>query len=48
MERTEMLNSLYSQDFRLFSEYHLNTCEKRELLGTQAHLLYICRKIGRP
>ena len=39
---------LSDEDFRLFSEYHLQTCEKRELLGTQTHLLYICRKIGRP
>lgn len=37
---------LSDEDFRLFSEYHLKTCEKRELLGTQTHLLYICRKIG--
>jgi len=36
---------LSDEDFRLFSEYHLKTCEKRELLGTQTHLLYICRKI---
>lgn len=38
---------LSDEDFRLFSEYHLKTCEKRELLGTQTHLLYICRKIER-
>lgn len=38
---------LSDEDFQLFSEYHLKTCEKRELLGTQTHLLYICRKIGR-
>lgn len=37
---------LSDEDFRLFSEYHLKTCEKRELLGTQTHLLYICKKIG--
>ena len=36
---------LSDEDFRLFSEYHLKTCEKRELLGTQTHLLYICRKM---
>ena len=35
---------LSDEDFRLFSEYHLKTCEKEELLGTQTHLLYICRK----
>ena len=32
------------EDFRLFSEFHLKNCEKRELLGSQSHLLYICRK----
>lgn len=32
------------EDFQLFAEYHLRTCEKRELLGSQTHLLYICRK----
>lgn len=37
---------LSDEDFRLFFEYHLKTCEKRELLGNQSHLLYICRKIG--
>jgi len=33
------------EDFRLFSAYHLAHCEKRELLGSSAHLLYICRKL---
>ncbi len=32
------------EDFKLFAEYHFHTCEKRELLGSQSHLLYICRK----
>jgi phospholipid N-methyltransferase len=32
---------LFDEDFRLFSKYHLKICEKRELLGTQTHLLYI-------
>ncbi|UTC61329.1 class I SAM-dependent methyltransferase [Treponema sp. OMZ 787] len=31
-------------DFDLFVKYHLATCEKRELLGTSSHLLYICKK----
>ena len=37
---------LSDEDFRLFSEYHLKTCEKRELLGGHSHLLYICKKNG--
>ena len=36
--------SMTDEDFRLFSAYHLLHCEKRELLGSSAHLLYICRK----
>lgn len=32
------------EDFDLFARYHLKTCEVRELLGSQAHLLYICQK----
>lgn len=32
------------EDFELFTKYHLKTCEIRELLGSQTHLLYICRK----
>lgn len=35
---------LSDDDFQLFADYHLQTCEKRELLGSQTHLLYICRK----
>lgn len=31
-------------DFDLFVKYHLAVCEKRELLGTSSHLLYICKK----
>ncbi|MGI5064331.1 class I SAM-dependent methyltransferase [Treponema denticola] len=31
-------------DFKLFVKYHLATCEKRELLGSSSHLLYICKK----
>ena len=32
------------EDFKMFLKYHLATCEKRELLGTSSHLLYICSK----
>lgn len=35
---------LSDDDFQLFADYHLQTCEMRELLGSQSHLLYICRK----
>ena len=36
--------AMTDEDFRLFSAYHLQYCETRELLGSSAHLLYICRK----
>lgn len=32
------------EEFTLFAKYHLATCEKRELLGSSSHLLYICKK----
>lgn len=35
---------LNDEDFEAFSNYHLATCEVRELLGSSSHLLYICRK----
>ncbi len=31
-------------EFAAFTAHHLATCEKRELLGSSSHLLYICRK----
>lgn len=37
--------AMTDEDFRLFSAYHLLHCEQRELLGSSAHLLYICRKL---
>ena len=36
--------AMSDEDFRAFAKYHLNNCEKRELLGCSSHLLYICRK----
>lgn len=33
------------EEFALFVKYHLATCEKRELLGSSSHLLYICKKL---
>lgn len=31
-------------DFKLFRKYHLLNCERRELLGSSSHLLYIAKK----
>ena len=32
------------EEFEIFAQYHMTTCEKRELLGCSSHLLYICQK----
>lgn len=36
--------AMSDEDFGAFVKYHLHNCEKRELLGSSSHLLYICRK----
>ena len=41
-ERSDFMMS--DAEFDAFAKFHLNFCEKRELLGGSSHLLYICRK----
>ena len=36
--------SITDEDFPAFAEWYLTVCEKRELLGSTNHLLYLCRK----
>lgn len=36
--------AMSDEDFRLWTRYHLATCEKRENLGHSSHLLYLCQK----
>lgn len=36
--------SMSDEEFEAFVKYHLATCQKRELLGSSSHLLYICKK----
>lgn len=31
-------------DFKLYVKYHLLNCQRRELLGSSSHLIYICKK----
>lgn len=31
-------------DFKLFLKYHLKNCQRKELLGSSSHVIYICRK----
>ncbi len=36
--------AMSDEEFELYKKYHFATCEKRELLASSGHLLYICRK----
>ena len=38
------LNSLDEEEFGLFVEYHLSTCERADLLGASGHLVDVLRK----
>ena len=37
--------AMSDEDFSAFAKYHLHNCERRELLGSSSHLLYICKKL---
>ena len=39
-----VINSLSEEEFNLFIEYHLKTCERKELLGASSHILDIVEK----
>lgn len=43
LERRKEFN-FSDEDFESFIKWHLNFAEKRELLGSNNHLLYICKK----
>lgn len=36
--------SFNDEEFKSYIKWHINFAEKRELLGRNNHLLYICRK----
>lgn len=40
----QMLNSLDEEEFSLFLEYHLATCQRPELLGASSHVVDILQK----
>lgn len=46
LESAEMQRNfnMSDKDMELYVQFHLSTCEKRELLGSSSHLLYICTK----
>lgn len=40
-----ILNSLTEEEFELFIQYHLATCERQDLIGAAAHTVDILRKV---
>ena len=38
------LTEMSDEEFEAFAKMQLALCEKRELLGSSSHLLYICKK----
>lgn len=40
----QMLNSLDEEEFSLFLEYHLETCQRPELLGASSHVVDVLQK----
>lgn len=40
----DVLNKMDDEEFMLFLDYHLKTCERKELLGAGAHVLDILKK----
>lgn len=41
----ELLNNMNDDEFNLFLDYHINTCERKELLGAGRHILDILKKV---
>ena len=40
----QVLNSLTEEEFELFIQYHLSTCERQDLIWAAAHTVDILRK----
>ena len=40
----QVLNSLTEEEFELFIQCHLSTCERQDLIGAAAHTVDILRK----
>ena len=41
----ELLSALPDEQYKLFIDWHLNTCERADQQGLSSHMLYICKKI---
>ena len=42
----DQINEFSEEDFNTYVAYHLARCEREELFGYSAHMLYICKKNG--
>ena len=40
----EQIDGFSEEDFNAYVAYHLARCEREDLFGNSAHMLYICRK----
>lgn len=40
----EKINKLTDEEFEVWINYHLSTCEREDLQGYSNHMLYICKK----
>ena len=40
-----VLNGMDEEEFKVFIQYHLATCERQDLIGAAAHTVDILRKV---
>ncbi len=40
----EDLENMTDEEYKIFVDYHLSTCERKDLIGYSAHILVICEK----
>jgi len=43
-ELIETVDKLSDEEFQIWLDYHLKTCERRDLQGYSSHMLHICKK----
>ena len=40
----EYINKLSEEEYKVWLDYHLKNCERKDLMGYSSHVLYICKK----
>lgn len=40
----EYINHLSEEEYQIWLDYHLHTCERKDLIGYSSHILYIAKK----